>query len=177
MGEEYMSLVKNGTFTLVELPPGKKTVGAKWVYRIKYDTNGEIAKFKARLMAQGFTQKKGIDFDETYAPVTRLSSVRLLLTIAAAKGYKIAQLDVDSAYLNGFIDKEIYMRQPPGFVDPDHPSKVWLLLKSLYGLKQAAMIWHSVVDKMLRASGYTPVAVTVDSQFPWELVNANAEET
>ena len=115
MDKELKSLQDTGTYKIVKLPPGQKTVGTKWVYKIKYTAAGEVERYKARLVVKGFTQKKGIDFDETYAPVTRLTSIRMLLAIAASQGLDIATLDVDSAYLHGDIDHKIYLKFPEGF--------------------------------------------------------------
>ena len=114
--EEYDSHQRNGTWELVELPVGRKTVKCKWVFAIKRDASGNIIRFKARLVAKGFTQVPGIDFDETFAPVARLDSWRYLVALAAHLDWEIHQIDFDQAFLNGSLDEEIYMEQPEGFV-------------------------------------------------------------
>ena len=139
--DEIASLAKNETWDLVQLPKGKSTVGCKWVLKKKRGANGEVNRYKARLVAQGFTQRKGIDYREVFSPVVRYSSIRTLLAIANQYDMEIHQMDVISAYLNGVLEEEIYMKQPPGYVDPKNPTKVCRLRKSLYGLKQSARCW------------------------------------
>ncbi|GJR28846.1 copia protein, partial [Tanacetum coccineum] len=112
-------------------------IGTKWVYRNKLDENGVITRNKARLFAQGCNQQEEIDYDETYAPVARLESIRILLAYACALDFKLYQMDVKSAFLNGFINEEVYVAQPPGFIDFVKPNYVYKLKKALYGLKQA----------------------------------------
>ena len=110
-------------------------IGTKWVFRNKLDENGNVVRNKARLVAQGFKQQEGIDFEETFAPVARLESIRMLLAYASYKGFTLFQMDVKSAFLNGFIEEEVFVHQPPGFVDPTYPNHVLRLTKALYGLK------------------------------------------
>ncbi|GJW73225.1 retrovirus-related pol polyprotein from transposon TNT 1-94 [Tanacetum coccineum] len=112
-------------------------IGTKWVYRNKLDENGFLSRNKARLVAQGYNQQEGIDYDETYAPVARLESIRILLAYACALDFKLFQMDVKSAFLNGFINEEVYVAQPSGFIDFAKPNHVYRLKKALYGLKQA----------------------------------------
>ncbi|GJU12280.1 copia protein [Tanacetum coccineum] len=112
-------------------------IGTKWVYRNKLDENGVVTRNKARLVAQGYNQQEGIDYDETYAPVARLESIRILLAYACALDFKLYQMDVKSAFLNGFINEEVYVAQPSGFIDFAKPNYVYRLKKALYGLKQA----------------------------------------
>ena len=131
------SLISNRTWKLVDLSPGCKTIGCKWVLRKKLKPNGSIDKFKARLVAKGFKQKSDLDFFDTFYPVTRITSIRLLIAIAAIFDLKIHQMDVKTAFLNGDLEEEIYMEQPESFVKPRQESKVCKLTKSLYGLKQA----------------------------------------
>lgn len=131
-----------GTMTLVPLPAGRVAIGNKWVFRAKKDETGAVTRYKARLTAKGYSQKKGIDYEETYAPVVRLSGIRMLLAIAAWEGLEVEQLDVESAYLNGKLDHEIYMQQPPGFISKEHPDWVFRVDGSLYGLKQSGFIWN-----------------------------------
>ncbi|GKA58420.1 retrovirus-related pol polyprotein from transposon TNT 1-94 [Tanacetum coccineum] len=110
--------------------------GTKWVFRNKLDENGIVSQNKARLVAQGYNQQEGIDYDETYASVARLESIRILLAYACALDFKLFQMDVKSAFLNGFINEEVYVAQPPGFIDFEKPDHVYKLKKALYGLKQ-----------------------------------------
>ncbi|GJX48459.1 retrovirus-related pol polyprotein from transposon TNT 1-94 [Tanacetum coccineum] len=114
----------------------------KWVFKNKLDENGIVSRNKARLVAQGYNQQEGIDYDETYAPVARLESIRILLAIACANDFKLYQMDVKSAFLNGFINEEVYVAQPPGFIDFQKPNYVYKLKKALYGLKQAPKAWY-----------------------------------
>ena len=140
MDEEYHALLQNGTWVLSVLPLGRKLVGCKWVYKLKLDANGKVARFKARLVAQGFTQKPGVDFKETFAPVARLTSIRMVLHIAALEDWELDQMDVKNAYLNGILEEEIYMAQPEGYKVPGQEDKVLRLKKGLYGLKQAGRL-------------------------------------
>lgn len=121
----------------MDLPPGCKTIGCKWVLRKKFKLDGTIDKYKARLVTKGFKQQVDIDFFDTFSPVTRVTSIRLLIAVAAIRDLKIHQMDVKTTFLNGDLDEEIYMDQPEGFVEPGQESKVCKLTKSLYGLKQA----------------------------------------
>ena len=155
MGEEIKSLEKMGTWEAVPLPEGRKTISCKWVYRIKRDADGNPTRYKARLVARGFSQVHGLDYDETYAPVTRLETIRLLLGIAAAKDWEIRQIDVKSAYLYGDLDEEIYMDAPPGYEVPE--GYVLHLLKALYGLKQAGRQWYKTLSATLKTFGLVQI--------------------
>ena len=135
MQTEINSIEKNQTWLLTELPAGHKPIGLKWVYKLKRDTNGEILKYKARLVAKGYVQKYGVDFEEVFAPVTRLETVRLLLALAAKNGWEVHHLDVKSAFLNGKIQEEVYVTQPQGFERKGEEHKVYKLLK--------AFVWTS----------------------------------
>lgn len=154
MWTEIRTLQRMGTYELVALPPGRKAIGTRWVFRIKRNPDGSISKYKARLVAKGYAQKKGVDFESTYAPVAMMASIRTLLAIAAAYGLPVRQLDVDSAYLNGFMDAEVYMQQPPGFESKEHPEHVCRLLKALYGLKQAGKTWNAMANAYLLELGF-----------------------
>ncbi|KAJ1700212.1 hypothetical protein LUZ63_008724 [Rhynchospora breviuscula] len=142
MQEELNQFERNQVWELVSLPSGKQVIGTKWVYRNKLDELGNVVRNKARLVAQGFKQQEGIDFEETFAPVARLESIRMLLAYASNKGFTLFQMDVKSAFLNGWIDEEVYVQQPPGFVDHFNPDHVFKLHKALYGLKQAPRAWY-----------------------------------
>jgi hypothetical protein len=135
MKEELDALHKNNTWDLVDLPPGKSMVGCKWVYKIKTCSDGIVDRYKARLVARGFTQEYGVDYEETFAPIARLSSVRALLAVAASRHWSLCQMDVKNAFLNGDLNEEVYMQPPPRLSHPTN--KVCRLRQALYGLKQA----------------------------------------
>ncbi|GJY19543.1 copia protein [Tanacetum coccineum] len=122
-------------------------IETKWVFRNKLDENGIVSRNKARLVAQGYNQQEGIDYDETYAPVARLESIRILLAYACALDFKLFQMDVKSAFLNGFINEEVYVAQPPGFIDFKKPDHVYKLKKALYGLKLAPKAWKFSLEE------------------------------
>ena len=145
---------KNHTWTLVKRPADRKVIGVKWVFRTKLNADGSINKHKARLVVKGYAQIFGVDFSDTFAPVARLDTIRLLLAIAAQKGWKIYQLDVKSAFLNGLLEEEIYVEQPEGFAVKGHEDDVYLLKKALYGLKQAPRAWYSRIDEHLMKLGF-----------------------
>ena len=150
---EYQSLMENSTWELVKLPPGRKAVGCKWVFRVKYDGAGQVERYKGRLVARGFSQKYGIDYDETFSPVARFSSIRTLLSYAVEKGMQVHQMDVVTAFLNGDLKEEIYMEQPPGYAQPGKENLVCKLQKSLYGLKQAPRCWNEKLREYLKSLG------------------------
>ena len=150
MQVEMDAIEKNKTWVLTDLPPGRKAISLKWVYKLKKNTEGEIVKYKARLLARGFVQKKGVDFEEVFAPVTRLKTLRLLLALAAKNAWEVHHLDVKSAFLNGDLLEEVYVSQPEGFVQESQRHKVYRLLKALYGLRQAPRAWYARLNKCLR---------------------------
>ena len=135
MVEENQALISKHTQDLVNLPPNKYVVGCKWVYKIKTRADGSIEKYKARPVAKGFTQKYGIDYEEIFAPVARLTSVLSLIAIVAAKKWQLFQMNVKNAFLNGDLSKEVNVQPPLGYDHP--PNQVCHLHKALYGLKQA----------------------------------------
>ncbi|WVZ51532.1 hypothetical protein U9M48_002669 [Paspalum notatum var. saurae] len=137
MHEELKNFERNHVWDLVEPPPNCRPIRNKWVFKNKQGENGMVVRNKARLVAQGFCQKEVIDYEETFAPVARLEAIRILLAFAASKGFKLQQMDVKSAFMNGFIKEEVYVRQPPGFESARFPDRVYKLRKALYGLKQA----------------------------------------
>ncbi|KAI5337779.1 hypothetical protein L3X38_017050 [Prunus dulcis] len=154
MTEEISMIEKNSTWKLVDRPGSKPIVGVKWIYKTKLNLDGSIQKHKARLVAKGYTQKPGIDFNETFAPVARLDTIRTLIALAAQKGWKLWQLDVKSAFLNGVLEEEVYVDQPEGFVIKGAEDKVYRLRKALYGLKQAPRAWYSEIDTYLYQCGF-----------------------
>lgn len=154
MKTEVEMIEKNNTWELTDLPAGHKPVGLKWVYKLKKDTEGNVVKHKARLVAKGYVQRKGIDYNEVFAPVARLETIRLLLALAAKEGWQVHHLDVKSAFLNGELLEEVYVTQPDGFVKKGQESKVYRLLKALYGLRQAPREWNARLDKCLTELGF-----------------------
>ncbi|KAM0008922.1 putative RNA-directed DNA polymerase [Helianthus debilis subsp. tardiflorus] len=146
MKSEVRSIEKNQTWLLVDLPVGHKAIGLKWVYKLKKDPSGQVTKCKARLVAKGYVQRKGIDFDEVFAPVERLETIRFLLALAAKEGWFVHHLDVKSAFLNGELAEEVYVTQPEGFVVKGEEQKVYKLKKALYGLRQAPRAWNARLD-------------------------------
>ena len=155
MQEELNQFEHNEVWSLVPRTHEMNIVGTKWVYRNKMDKHGAITKNKARLVAKGYNQKEGIDFGETYAPVARLEAVRLLLAFSSIQGFKLFQMDVKSAFLNGYINEEVFVSQPPGFEDHKNPEHVYMLKKALYGLKQAPRQWYERLSEFLLSQGYS----------------------
>jgi hypothetical protein len=137
MHEELENFERNQVWTLVDPPRDVNVIGTKWVFKNKKGEDDEVMRNKAHLVAQGYSQVEGLDFGETFAPVARLEAIRILLAFAASRGFKLYQMDVKSAFLNGVIQEEVYVRQPPGFESPKYPDRVYNLSKALYGLKQA----------------------------------------
>ncbi|KAL0281726.1 UNVERIFIED_CONTAM: Retrovirus-related Pol polyprotein from transposon TNT 1-94 [Sesamum radiatum] len=150
MKSEMDSMGSNEVWTLVDLPKGVRHVGCKWVYKHKLGANGEVTAFKARLVAKGYTRRPGVDFEETYSPVAMAKSIRILLALAAWYDYEIWQMDVKTAFLNGFVEEEIFMDQPEGFTTVGEEQKVCRLQRSIYGLKQAFRIWNTRFDEVIR---------------------------
>ena len=151
---EYNSLLENNTWDLVPPPENKNVVGSKWVYKVKRNADGSVERFKARLVAQGYSQSQGIDYEEVFAPVARYNSIRSLLAVGNVCDWEIHQMDVKTAFLQGELEEEIYLKQPDGFIDKDRPDHVCKLKKSIYGLKQAARCWNNSIDGYLLANGY-----------------------
>ena len=158
MQTEMMSLKENDVWDLVKLPADKKVVGSKWVYKVKTGTDGSVQRYKARLVAQGFTQKYGTDFDETFCPVVRQESLRLLMALSVQHGLTLHQFDVTTAFLNGTLDEEVYMQQPQGFTCQGKEELVCKLKKSIYGLKQSPRCWNSTLDAYLKKLGFVQTA-------------------
>lgn len=158
MKEELNSHRELATWELVELPIGQKLLGSRWIYKIKKDASGQVIKRKARLVAQGFNQQQGVDFLEAYAPVAKHTTLKALLAVASEHKMKLKHLDVKTAYLNGHLNEEVYMRQPPGFVERGKEGLVCRLHKSIYGLRQSAKCWNDRFDEALRNMGFRPTA-------------------
>ena len=149
------SMKSNDVWDLVELPKDRKPVGCWWVFKRKMDAYDRIERYKARLVAQGFSQRKGLDYDELFSPVIRFKSVRTLIAISFQKGLKLHQLDVTTAFLNGHFEEEVYMRQPEGFVVEGKVHLVCRLKHSLYGLKQSPRCWNHTLSSYLKNIGFT----------------------
>lgn len=181
MASELKSFIKNDTWEVMDRPRNAEVIGSRLVLRNKYRTDGSIEKRKARLVARGFSQRPGIHFDQTFAPVARLRSIRLLMALAVHHRMEVHQLDVATAYLNGILEEKVYMEPPEHILEAleviiedenckddtrikaqvmlekfEEGNKVCLLKKSLYGLKQAGRNWHATLDKALRKYGATP---------------------
>jgi hypothetical protein len=136
MHEEVENFERNQVCTLVDPPRDVNVIGTKWVFKNKYEEDGEVVRNKAHLVAQGYSQVEGLDFGETFALVAHLEAIRILLAFTASKGFKLYQMDVKSAFLNYVIHEEVYVRQPPGFESPKYPDRVYKLSKALYGLSK-----------------------------------------
>jgi len=153
MEEELNSLKQHGTYEQVkELPPGRKAVGYKWVFKLKLNPDNSIARYKARLVAKGYSQIPSQDFMETTSPVAQLASYHALLSLAAKLNLEAHHLDIETAFFNGMLDEEIYMKAPDSF--NTGKDNVWQLQKSLYGLKQVSHVWNKLLDSMLRKLGF-----------------------
>ena len=153
MQEELKTFTRNEVWSLVERPK-QNVIGTKWVFRNKQDENGVVTRNKARLVAQGFTQIEGLDFGETYAPIDRLESIRILLAYATHHDFKLYQMDVKSVFLNGPISELVYVEQPSGFEDLKFPNHVFKLDKALYGFKQAPRAWYECLREFLLKNGF-----------------------
>ncbi|GJR55403.1 retrovirus-related pol polyprotein from transposon TNT 1-94 [Tanacetum coccineum] len=155
MQDELNQFIANDFWDLVPLPKNQLVIGTKWVYRNKLDENDIVSRNKARLVAQGYNQQECIDYDETYASVATLESIRILLAIACANDFKLYQMDVKSAFLNGFINEEVYVAQPLSFIDFEKPNYVYKIKKALYGLKQAPKAWYDRLKAFLLKHKYS----------------------
>lgn len=152
---EYQALIKNQTWILVPSQSSYNIVGCKWVFRIKYNPDGTLKQYKARLVAKGFHQRPGIDYSETFSPVIRPTTVRLILSLAISQGWSLRQLDVNNAFLQGTLTETVYMTQPPGYVDSHNPNHVCKLTKAIYGLKQAPRAWYIELKTFLLSYGFS----------------------
>src|SRR6266404_5346884 len=153
---ELDTLHTNATWTLEQAPPGANVIGSKWVFKAKHNASGKVVRYKAQLVAQGYTQVEGVDYFDTYAPVTRLASSRAIIAMANRIGMELHQVDIKGAYLNGELgtDEVLYMRHPPGYPEPGANGCVLRLRKSLYGLKQAGRRWYQKFTQILNKLGF-----------------------
>ena len=154
MHDELEQFEQNKVWSLVPRPTNQNVIGTKWIFKNKLNEEGKIIRNKARLVAQGYVQEEGIDYEETYAPVARFDAIRLLLSFACANDFRLFQMDVKSAFLNGIIKEEVYVEQPPGFEDDKYPVRVFRLHKALYGLKQAPRVWYEKLSSFLITHEY-----------------------
>lgn len=154
INDEMDSLTSNETWELVDLPHGSRPIGCRWILKRKLRPDGTVEKFKARLVAKGYVQKENVDFFDTYSPVTRVTTIRVLLAISSIHNLLVHQMDVKTAFLNGELEEEIYMHQPEGFVIPGEEHKFCKLNKTLYGLKQAPKQWHDKIDQLLLSNDF-----------------------
>jgi histone deacetylase 1/2 len=149
MQEEFDALLRNGTWRLVSPSKGKNIIDCKWIFKIKRKADGSIERYKAILVAKGYKQRYGIDYEDTFSPVVKIATIRLVLSIAISRGWSLRQLDVQNAFLHGVLEEEVYMRQPPGFESMSMPNFVCKLDKAIYGLKQAPRAWYSRLSAKL----------------------------
>jgi hypothetical protein len=148
MEEELRAIEENGSWTLTDLPPGRKAIGLKWVFKVKKDELRAVVRHKARLVVKGYAQCQGIDFEEVYAPIARMEVVRLLLALAAEEGWQVHRMDVKAAFLNGDLQEEVYVQQPPGFNCQGLEHKVLTLHKVLYGLQSVPLNLLSTAEAL-----------------------------
>ena len=142
MNEEIEKIEKKKTWTLVPRPKDKNVIGTKWVFRNKLNEDGQVSRYKARLVCKGYSQEEGVDYGETFTPVARLEGVKTLLAYVAHNGFKVYQMDVKSIFLNGILDEEVYIEKPKGFIDPNKKDMVYKLHRALYGLKKDPRAWY-----------------------------------
>lgn len=155
MDEEFDALLDQRTWVLVPPPSDRIPIGCKWVYKIKRNSDGSVSRYKARLVAKGYNQEYGLDYSETFSPVVKQQSIRIVLSLALHFGWSLHQLDVSNAFLHGELEDVVYMQQPPGYIDQSAPHYVCKLQKSLYGLKQAPRAWYHRLSAFLFAQGFT----------------------
>jgi hypothetical protein len=154
MDEEMATLDPNATWELVALPKDKKPIGCKWVYKVKHNADGYVSRYKARLVAKGYAQIYGINYEETYSPVAKMTIIKTIIVMAKAKGWSLHQMDVNNVFLHGDLHEEVYMEQPPSYVDQTRPNLVCRLKKTLYGLKQAPRDWSDKIGQYIITSGF-----------------------
>jgi hypothetical protein len=165
MTEEYQYIIKNDVWEIVPRPKSKDVVSSKWIFKIKHAADGSIEKYKERFVAHGFSQKEGIDYEETFAPVARYTLIRTIIALTAKMKWKLHQMDVKTAFLNGIIQEEVYIEQPQGFEVEERKSHVHRLKKVLYGLKQAPRAWYGCIDSFLTSLGFTKSKVDSNLYF------------
>jgi hypothetical protein len=155
MTEEYQSIMKNGVWEIVPRSKNKDGVSYRWIFKIKHVANGSIEKYKARFVTRGFSQKEGIDYEETFVPVDRYTSIRTIIALVAKMKWKVHQMDVKIDFLISVIEEEVSIEKPQGFEVEDRKSHVYRLKKALYGLKQDPRAWYGRIDSFLTSLGFT----------------------
>jgi histone deacetylase 1/2 len=156
MDTEFDALHKNKTWHLVPPQKNRNVIDCKWVYKIKRRSDGTIDRYKAWLVAKGFKQRYGIDYEDTFSPVVKAATIRLVLSLVMSQNWCLRQLDVTNAFLHGYLEEEVYMKQPPGYDDKTKHHYLCKLDKTLYGLKQAPRAWYSQLCKKLQSLGFVP---------------------
>jgi hypothetical protein len=169
MTEEYQSIVKNDVWEIVPRLKRKDVVSSIWIFKIKHDVDGSIEKYKERFVAHGFSQKEGIDYEETFSPVARYTSIGTIIALATKMKWKLHQMDVKTTFLNGVIEEEVYIEQPQGFEVEDMKTHVCKLKKALYILKQAPRAWYGRIDSFMTSLGFTKSKV--DSNLYFKVMN------
>lgn len=154
---EFDALRRNKTWHLVPLVKGRNVIGCKWVYKIKRRSDEKIERYKAWLVAKGFKQRYGIDYEDTFSPVVKAATIRLVLSLVLSKNWYLRQLDVTNAFLHSYLEEEVYIKQPPGYEDKIKPHYLCKLNKALYGLKQAPWAWYSRLCSKLQSLGFIPL--------------------
>jgi hypothetical protein len=154
MTDEFDALQRTNTWVLVPRPSGVNIDPSKWIFKTKQRPDGSVDKYKARLVARGFTQQLGIDYGDTFSPVVKPATVRLVLSLAVSRGWSLRQVDISNAFLHGFLSEDVYMQLPPGFEDARFPSHVCKLQKALYGLKQSPPAWYARLSARLLQLGF-----------------------
>ena len=155
MHDELLQFQRNNVWTLVPRSKGEHIIGTKWIFRNKIDEEGNVIHNKAQLVAQGYSQMEGVDYDEAFAPVACMESIKILLALACHLKFKLYQMDVKIAFLNGLLKEDVYVAQPKGFIDPHFPNHVLYLKKALYGLKHALRAWYVQLAQYLVSHGFT----------------------
>jgi hypothetical protein len=155
MQEEIHEFDRLDVWELVPRPECAMIIALKWIFKVKLDEHGDVLKNKAQLVAKGYSQQEGIDFEESFAPVARIEAIRIFLANAASRNMIVYQMDVKTAFLNGDLKEVVYVSQPEGFVDPERPNHVYRLKKALYGLKQAPSAWYDTLSKFLLANRFS----------------------
>eukprot|EP00253_Pinus_taeda_P033833 PITA_33833 len=167
MEEELEQIEKNNTWGLVPRAQDKNVIGTKWIFKNKLNENGEVVRNKARLVCKGYAQQEGIDFEETFSPVARLEAIRMFLALSIFQKFKVFQMDVKFAFLNGDLNEEVYIEQPDGFILGNDPKLVCRLKKALYGLKQAPRTWYYHLDKYLHQQGFSKGSADIKRIFKY----------
>ena len=155
MVEEYQSIIKNDVWKIVPRPKYKLVLSSKWIFKTKHSADGSVEKYTAIFVALGFSQKEGIDYEETFSPVAMYTSIETILSLASNMKWKLHQMDVNTSFLNGLIEEEVYIKQPQRFKTNDQKNHVCILKKALYGLKKASKAWYGRINGFLMSLGFT----------------------